>query len=160
MTKLKQFLSMIVATSALVACGGEDDVQPNPIEEQGALEIEGSWDSNFGGTEIIEGDTWTSEFTDEEEGTTFTSSARIEAYLNDENEIVTQNPDDDAYFPSAFNRIIWTDIEDDSFYYCITDFGLESAADAAARNTPADASDPDTAGCGSMDSPWTKLTRQ
>jgi hypothetical protein len=55
--------------------------------------------------------------------------ARIEDYSNDENEIITQNPDDAEYSPSAFNRIVWTEIEADSFYYCTTDFGLESAAE-------------------------------
>ncbi|HEY3500452.1 MAG TPA: hypothetical protein VGK73_37425 [Polyangiaceae bacterium] len=161
MTKVMRSLCVIAAAGALVACGGEDEAAPNPIEEQGALEIEGTWSSNFGGTEIIGADTWASVFTDED-GVEFTSETSIEEYSNAENEIVTQNPDDDAFNPSRFNRIVWTEIDGDSFYYCITDFGLESAADASARNTPADDSDPDEGGCGTGENsfPWTKLTRE
>jgi hypothetical protein len=154
-------LCVIAAAGALAACGSDDEPAPNPIQEQGALEIEGTWSSNFGGTEIIGADTWASVYTDMD-GMEFTSETSIEAYSNDENEVVTQNSEDDAFNPSKFNRIVWTEIDEDSFYFCITDFGLESAADALARNTPADDSDPDEGGCGTGDNdfPWTKLTRE
>ena len=159
MTRSKHFLSVFALASVLAACGSSDEPPPNPVKEEGPLEIEGTWSSNFGGTEIIGADAWVSEYEDLE-GNTVAIEQRIEAYSNSENEIVTQNPDDAGYEPSKFNRIIWTEMEGDSFYFCTTDHGLESAADAIARNTAADTSNKDESGCGADDFPWTKATRE
>jgi hypothetical protein len=143
-------LGILAASLGSFGCGDEEEAQPSPM--QGPIEIEGTWTSNFGATEIIGGDVWASE------SPSFTSEARIEEYSNATNEAVTQNPEDDAFNPSLYNRIVWTEIDGGSFYYCTTDFGLESAATAAALNTPVDASNPEEEGCG--DFAWTKLTRQ
>jgi hypothetical protein len=153
MTKAILFVGMLSASSALLGCGDTEDPQENPIVEQGELEIQGTWESNFGGTEIISGDSWATESED------FSSAVRIDAYSNEENEVITQNPDDAEYFPSRYSRVVYTDIDDDSFYYCITDFDVATSADARARNTVADDSDPENGGCGSGGFAWTLLTR-
>ena len=155
MTKAFLVLGLFCASSALAGCGDADDPPLNPIEEQGELEIKGTWDSNFGGVDTITDDTWLEE--GGEGDTAYTFEQRIVSYLNDENEVVTEVPGvDDA--PATYNRIVWTEIDGDSFYFCTTDFLLSSAAAAEARNTVADDSDLETSGCGG--NPWTKLTRQ
>jgi hypothetical protein len=159
MTKTILCVALLGLTSSLAGCGDSDDPEGNPPPpEQGALEIEGTWTSNFDTTEIIESDTWTT-LGETAEGEAFTSETRIDSYSNDENEVITQNADDDEYSPSLYNRIVYTEIDGDGFYYCITDFGVASSADAQARNTVADDSDPDSGGCGQANFPWTKLTR-
>jgi hypothetical protein len=153
MTKSILFAGLLGVSSALLGCGDTDDPEENPIAPQGALEIDGTWSSNFGSVETIDDESWSSE----SEG--FSSSVRIDTYSNLENEVVTQNPDDAEYFPSRYSRVVYTEIADDSFYYCITDFDMATSADAQARNTVADDSDPENGGCGGGFA-WTKLTRE
>ena len=141
----------IVLSSLLaVACGdGEDDVggkaKSCPAVADDGIEITGDWVSNFGGTESIDSTTW--------------GEAAVTEFDNDENFAVTQNADDAEFSPGLFNRLVWTerDPDDDcSFYYCWVSIGRDSAADARDSDDTADASDPETTGCGGF--PWTKLT--
>jgi len=127
---------------ALGACGGED---PGPVDEgtgTAKIELVGTWKSNFDTVEVISESKWGRASIVE-----FDGSARI-AY--------TQNATDDAFSPSAFNRLVWTTITNNSFYYCTVDFGLNSLDEAKASTKVADAADPDNAGCGGF--AWTKLT--
>ena len=127
-----------------VACGdGEDKgATCTPGDE---IEIAGTWASNFGGTERIDSETW--------------GDVDVVEFDNCDNVAITQNADDAEFSPGAYNRIVWTEPEADSFYYCWVAFGLDSA-DAARNSTmTADASDPETGGCGE-DFPWTKLSAE
>ena len=127
------------------ATGGEGGAGgAGGIGEPGAtIELRGRWKGEFGG-EIIDDDVWG-------------ESALIE-FSNDDNLAITQNADDAEYSPSKFNRIVWTEVSMASFYYCTTDFGLDSLLAARAANGAADSSNPDEGGCGEGDFPWTKLT--
>jgi hypothetical protein len=122
--------------------GGSGGGAPGPIE------IEGEWTSDFG-TESIDDDSW--------EGG---GSTAIVEYSNAENYAVFQNPDDAMYFPGMFGRNVWTEIADDSFYYCTVAYMSESADATEDDAQPFDDSDPDNGGCGDGGYPWTKLTRQ
>ena len=67
---------------------------------------------------------------------------------------ITQNPADDEWNPSAFNRLVWTAPADDgAFWVCTVDFGLDTAEAAAASTNEADATDPENSGCGGFG--WT-----
>jgi hypothetical protein len=164
MTKTILFLGMSSISALLFGCGGDDEVPENPIPSE--IEIEGTWASNFGSVETIDSTSWTITSSSSGEGGAGGEAgepfpptvSRIEEFSNDSNEVVTQNPEDAAFSPGLYNRIVWTEIEGKSFFYCTTDFGIESSAAAQALNTHADASDPENSGCG--DFPWTKLTRQ
>jgi len=125
----------------LFGCGSEDEKKDGAAAP---LEIIGDWSSEFGDESITES-TW---------GTT-----AVKDYDNDQNVVIVQNPDDDAFSPSAFAKIVFTEPKNDEFYYCWVDFGLESLADAQASDKSADDSEPDTAGCGDGN-PWTKLTKK
>jgi len=130
-----------------VACGdGEDNTgakcQPGEAAE---IEIAGDWVSNFGGTERIDSETW--------------GDLTVIEFDNCDNVAITQNADDAEFSPGAYNRIVWTEPQADSFYYCWVDFRLDSADDARASTATADASAPEIDGCGGSN-PWTKLSAQ
>jgi hypothetical protein len=126
----------------------DPDAGSEPDSDGGADEIEiaGTWESNFGGTEVIDSHGFTS----------FGSTSPIIEYDNDDNTMITQNPCDAEFSPNAFNKIVWTEIVNDSFYYCTVDFGLDSAADARNSTMTADDSDPENEGCGGF--AWTQLS--
>jgi hypothetical protein len=114
----------------------------------GGIEVAGSWSSDFG-DETIDDTMW--------------NGASIVSFDNAANEVITQDPpsEDDAgvEIDGAFNKIVWTEVEGDAFYYCWVSFGQPTAADADANAMAFDDSDPDTGGCGDSDFPWTKLER-
>jgi hypothetical protein len=137
----------LAITLSLAGCAKDDADDGNPNVSTG-IEIEGTWTSDFS-EEVITDDSWSS-------GDTV---AIVADFSNTENVAVTQNPDDAEFSPGKYNRIVWTDIAGGAFFYCITDFGLDSEEDALAASTMPDASDPATGGCGAG-FPWTKLTRK
>lgn len=106
------------------------------------IELRGRWTSEFG-DEVIDNDVW--------------SGAELVEFSNDENIAITRNPADAEYNPSKFNRIVWTEVEMGSFFYCTSDFGLDNLGAARAANGRADDSNPAEGGCGSSDFAWTKL---
>jgi hypothetical protein len=178
---------LLLTTLALPACGGDDDDVPAASAGKGgsggstggkggsagrggsggsggtdgdageagapseSIEIAGTWTSNFDSTEIIDDESWSTDY-----GTGPTAVSIIE-YSNEENVVITQNPDDDDFAPSLFSRSVWTEIENDSFNYCITDFGIETADEARELDTAPDPNDLDT-GCSGFS--WTVLTRE
>lgn len=156
MSQLRSFVRAIGIFSSLViiGCGdGEDEKTPEGQEQTG-LEIAGSWESNFGGTEIIADESWDSV------GDDFTSSSEIVNFDNDENVLITKGPDFMDPEKDVYSRIVWTEPEDGSFYYCTVLFGIETQTAAENMTGTADATDPESAGCGDSGFPWTKLTEQ
>ena len=107
------------------------------------IEIRGTWNSNFGGTETISSRKW--------------NDATVQMFDNAANVAFTQNPVDAQYDPSKFSKLVWTEPTAGSFYYCTVDFGLDSLAAAQASTKTADSSQPDTGGCGGFS--WTKLSQ-
>ena len=142
---LVSFARTLVLSSALLALGcgdGEDEAEtPNPQSSE--IEISGTWNSSFGGTETISSEAW--------------GETTVVDFDNAENVAIIRNPDDDMFNPGKFNRVIWTEPKDGSFYYCWVDFGLDTEAEAKESDATADDSDPDTTGCGGTN-PWTKLS--
>lgn len=154
----KIFVALCMALFA-AACGTADttdtaasaapatptaDVAPTPAP----LEIIGTWmdPPDFGGgNETITATTWAASF----------ASATIVSFDNDTNTAILQNAADDKFSPSKFNKVVWTDIKDNAFYYCWVAFGLDTAEAAKNDATTADSSDPATKGCGGFS--WTKL---
>jgi hypothetical protein len=136
---------ILLVCAFLPACGDEDE--PSDAKDDDALEIAGDWESDFS-TEVITSDSWSVDFG------SGTSTSEILEFSNDDNSVVLR---DDT---GKYGRNVWTEIADDSFYYCIVSYGQESAADAVAQSQPADPSDPSTQGCGDMSFAWSMLTRQ
>lgn len=134
-----------------VACGGEDNDgdagTPDPSAET-HLELTGAWENkDFMETDVIDDTTWTTTFGD---GDPLTSA--IEKFDNTENVVIYAGSD------GKYSRIAWTEIEDDAFYFCTVDYGLDTLEDAEASEKTADDSDPENGGCGGFS--WTRLTRQ
>jgi hypothetical protein len=122
---------------ANAGCGGFAWTRLEPT-----LEISGTYESSFGGTEEIDSDMW---------GTAF-----VREYDNDENVVYLQLPPTDEFNPDKFNKVVFTEPVEGAFYYCWVDFGLETLEEAKASTTGWDDSDPENAGCGGF--AWTKLT--
>jgi hypothetical protein len=116
------------------------------VPEAEPLEIAGRWHSSWGGTEAIDSDGFTA----------FGSTARVARYDNDDNFMITQNPADAAWDPSKYNKVVWTELVDGSFYYCTIAFGARTAKAAVQTVNVADPSSPETGGCGGF--AWTKLS--
>ncbi|MEQ9500810.1 MAG: hypothetical protein RIT81_28325 [Deltaproteobacteria bacterium] len=109
------------------------------------LEIEGEYDSNFGGTETITSDLWTSY-----------DASVVREYDNDANIAYLQLPEDAMFNPDTFAKVVWTEPDGGAFYYCWVDFGFATLDEAKTSTKTWDASDPDNTGCGGFS--WTKLT--
>lgn len=157
MSQLRSFVRAIGIVSSLViiGCGdGEDQERPEGQEQTG-LEISGDWETTFPegvtSSETISDVSWDSV------GDGFESSSEIVDFDNDENVLITTGPDFDDPTTDVFNRIVWTEPEGGSFYYCTVAFGLPTLNDALNSTETADASDPETMGsCGAFS--WTKLS--
>lgn len=143
-------MSWLLASCWLVGCSDDGGMAVDAASVDAAaadtaipatIEVTGRWANSYGFTEEISAELW--------------GTAMLVKYDNDENFGITQNPPDDQYFPNKFNKHVWTELEGDQFYYCIIDFGKDSAAEA--ENTPnmADATEPESGGCGGF--PWTRL---
>ena len=158
----KSFAALLVlcllATGTL-ACGDEefeenqDDEQVNQNQNQQdedqnqgeseQIEVAGTWETPFETVEVIDDEMW--------------GFMYLIDFDNDQRWAITQNPDDDDHNPDAFNRLHWTPIENDTFYYCTVAFGLDTEQEARDTDATADEGDLD-GGCGGF--PWTEMTRQ
>jgi hypothetical protein len=143
--RILSLFGSLTLTLSLAGCGDGDPATPATTST--GIEIEGTWTGEFG-DETIADDSWTTGF----------GTAAITDYSNTDNVAITLSPDDASFNPGTYNRIVWTDLAGGSFYYCTTDFGLATEADAQAASTVPDASDPATSGCGGS-FPWTKLSK-
>lgn len=124
--------------------GGEAGAGAGAGGQPGAtIELRGRWTSDFG-EEIIDNDAW--------------AGTELIEFSNDENIAITRNAADAEYNPSKFNRIVWTEVSMASFFYCTSDYGLDSLVAARTADGPADDSDPEAGGCGTNNFTWTKLT--
>lgn len=125
-------------TAGTVGTGGDGGTGGT---EDSTLEVAGFWESNWGGVTTITDDAW--------------GSATVVEYDNAANVVIAQSPEDDLYTPNQFSRLVWTEIEDGSFWYCMLEFGKETADEARDSTRVADDTDPATGGCDSF--PWTQL---
>lgn len=107
------------------------------------LEVRGTYTSNFGGMETITSTAW--------------AGTPLRAFDNTTNVAITQNAADSPFNPGAFNKIVWTEPRAGSFYYCFVDFGVATLELAQSSTKTADATSPDTTGCGMFS--WTKLSK-
>lgn len=111
-----------------------------------AISIRGEYESNFDGLETVTATVW-------QQGG---APMRLVDWDETENWVVTQNDDEADFNPGLFNRIEFTEPDaSGSFYYCFVEFGLSTADEARDSTATADASDPETTGCGGF--PWTRL---
>lgn len=125
-----------------IGCGAEDDDTPPTMQEPEPFPLVGQWASPFGEETLTE-DNWAFMTLVEHD-----STLRV---------ALTQNPADDAFNPSKYNKLVWTPPDaTGSFYYCTVAFGLDTLGDARDAQDTSEATDPATGGCGGF--PWTPLT--
>jgi hypothetical protein len=152
---------LLALSLALVACGDAAEKENNGAAENngamnngtennggaanngaGALEVAGTWTTNYDTSETLSDTEW--------------NGSAIVEFDNDANFAITQNAEDAMYDPGKFNKLVWTEPAEGSFYYCTVDFSLETADDAKNTTKTADDSDPLNSGCG--DFGWTMMT--
>lgn len=105
-----------------------------------ALGVRGRWATNYGYYEDLSSFAW--------------SFQAVVEY--GDGWAITQNAEDDEWFPSAFSKMVWTSPGDDGrWWYCTADYGLETLEEAQSTTAEADATDPASGGCGGF--PWTLM---
>jgi hypothetical protein len=135
-------LTVGLAPVAFVACGGgTDQLPPDPTPT--AIEVAGTWTSNFGGTETITSTVW--------------AGTPVVKFDNTANRAFLRNPDDAMFNPGTFARVVWTEPNAGAFFYCWVDFGLPTLEAAETSTQAADPTAPDVGGCGGFS--WTRLSR-
>ena len=135
-------LGLIAALGFTAAACGDDDDGMTP--QTGAFELIGEWTGTFGDESISE---------------TAWNGVALMDFDNDANVAITQNSPTAEFFPDGFNRIVYTEPVNDSFFYCTVAFGLDTLMVAQTSTLTADATAPATSGCGGQ-FPWSDLTRQ
>ena len=123
------------------ACGTETAPDDNKQPSTPTIEIASTWDDNYGGTTTISNDKW--------------GSATVTKFDNTARVAITQNAADAEYSPGKFNKNVWTELKNNTFYYCTVDYGKDTAADAETTTKTANANDLDGTGCGGF--AWTKM---
>ena len=132
----------LLAMLVLAGCGNDDD--------QGNLEIIGSYTDNFGGSHTIIQASWTQDF-----GPGNVFILNITSFSNSLDYLVGENDVSNGASAGTFNRIDWTTFQS-SLYFCTTAFSQPTEADAlAAGEGVADATDPSTGGCSGFS--WSRL---
>lgn len=139
-------------SGADTAAGGDTaaktDTSGGDAAVAAAIEIAGTYNDNFGGSETIASDKWQFSF----------GTSTIAEYDNAKNNAYLQAPADDKFNPSKFSKIVWTEPKADSFYYCTVVIGAATLDLAKASTLTADDKEPEKSGCGGFG--WTKLTKK
>ena len=136
---------ILAACFVLPACGDDGDAEP---EGQEHIEITGEWDGNFDGVQVIADESWAQTYGAD----TFVSE--IVEFSNEDNDAILLSDD------GTYGRNVWTEVDDDSFFFCSVSFGKASAEEAVEDSEPFDDGDPMNVGCGAMDAPWSMLTKR
>ena len=151
----------LVLGIGVVGCA-EGDIAPAPGGEGDGIEIEGTWENAlFGETDVINDESWSSDFGDGP------SVSEIVEFSNSERYAVLSGADFADPEKTVYSRVVWTEPEGDSFYFCTATFGCETpeltaTGDGDDENMTCDAPTPDAPdmdkGCGGF--PWTELSKQ
>lgn len=139
---------------ASAGCDSDDDDAPQNDPTPKHIEVAGSWENvAFSEEDVVDDTTWSQTFmggTDD----AFAQDFTITAFDNATNTAILEDE------KGEFNRWVWTEVDGDSFFLCMADYGLASAEDAENSTKPADDSDPESGGCGDGGFSWTKLTKK
>lgn len=126
-------------------CGGFPWTALSPT-----FELTGAYTSNFGTQETIDSDAWAIS------GAGYETVQKVVEFDNQTNTAILQNPEDDAFYPSKFAKVVYTEKSGGKLHYCVVDFGRDTAADARTSTQTADRAALGTDGCGGF--AWTELT--
>ncbi|MFO0748421.1 MAG: hypothetical protein U1F43_22565 [Myxococcota bacterium] len=139
MTRMMLTMTVVAAVGAPGCDDGDGTTNDGPIE------LVGSWSSAFG-DETITATRW--------DGFCL---QKIASHDNGANVAVLET-DGGEGCGTGFNRVVWLEPSGDSFYYCTTAFGAESAA--AAANAPEQGVDRGDTAAGCAGFPWSQLTKK
>lgn len=143
-TPLTPCCTALILSTALIACGDADDASDetqNNAAELMEIELRGTWVSNFGEAYTIDEGRW--------------GADALVDYDNRDNWAILELPADAEFNPGTFSRVVWTEPEAGSWWFCTVDFGLESAQAARDSGATADPTTPAESGCGGF--AWTQM---
>lgn len=127
----------------LSACAPESD------EQQGSLEINGTYTDEWGTTHVISDTQWST-------SNSFGSALyHVIYYLNGADMLIARNVAGNSDNPNRYSQFDWTRFSGD-LYYCQHVYDAETIA--GAETGAADPSNPPAGGCGASNFPWTNLT--
>ena len=139
------FCATIVTSPFVPGCGdGQPESTPDAGTSGPAIETEGTWLDGNGQTIAIAHGYW--------------GASMLEEVDNDRNIAITFYPRQWVVGPEYYERLVWTEIAGDRFFYC-TEAPRVDTKDAAKTSTnAADATDLTSAGC--LGAPWIPMTRK
>jgi len=124
----------------------EEVPEEEPEEESTEIDVEGSWGGVWG-PEHISSEYWEDSW----------AGYKIHEYNNELNFCITQNAHDAEYRPLSYNKVVWTEITEHMFHYCVVSYGEDSIESAKQSPNKGDATNLES-GCFGF--PWTTLARQ
>ena len=75
------------------------------------------WNDNYGGHTRVTAELW--------------GSNAIEVFDNGDNWVIVKTPDNATYNPGTYSKLVWTEINQDSFWYCTIAYSLGSMTEAS-----------------------------
>jgi len=131
---------------ALSGCGeGTQNTAKNPdISSTPAIELVGEWETSSGEQAFITENMW--------------GLDTIWAFDNDANYVITQTASNASSGANSYNKIVWTDVVNNSFYACYVLFGYETIEEIETAEYDLNDSDPETGGCNNF--PWFLFVRE
>ncbi len=175
-------VALIMAASLMVHCpllGFDDSAEDSTMEgvmlvvALGELEINGNYNDNFGGThevnarrDLTSGDPtgyWNSGTT-ERSVVEFSNDSRIlyavagvPSWCTGQG---TTYPNCECFTAeTCFGRFVWTYYKE-NLYYCESVYNKPDLQTAKSESAPANPDQPDTDGCGTFNSSWTRMDRR
>ena len=136
---MRGFLAVLGAI-AVWGCASEPSTRSADTSAVQADEIEliGEWKTSTGEQAFITSENW--------------GLDTIWAFDNEKNFVITQTAMGNPDTVGLYNKILWTDVVNNSFYACYALFGFESPEDVLAAGHEADNTDPANSGCNGL--PW------
>ncbi|MCE9500076.1 MAG: hypothetical protein K8R21_06215 [Leptospira sp.] len=129
------------------------------------IEVAGSWNSFTGNQTTKGGDVYISSdsnrkgsWDDNSIPNGFSTTRIIQEFDNSKNTLYYLQTVDAAFNASRFGKFVWTDMSNNTFYFCEIVFGQSSLAAAKASTATADSSKLTTTGCAGF--AWSRSERQ
>jgi len=129
----------LILLFGLFGCGGvTDGVESLDATSAPTIELVGEWETSTGETAFITEKMW--------------GLDTIWSFDNTENSVITQTASNAGGSANKYNKILWTDVVNDSFYVCYVLFGYASFEEVNNAEYEADSTDPAAGGCNGL--PW------
>ena len=137
--------ALLIACTGFLGCG---EASTHEIQDQDivgpTIELTGQWRASSGEVASIDNEMW--------------GLDAIQEFDNEDNFAITRTAATAAQGAGKFNKIVWTDIVNNSFHACYALFGYDNIDALQAATFEVDSTDPQQGGCNGF--PWFFFTRE